>query len=97
VIIVDKLGKKVQLNNKLAIAEVTLNDSFNYVPKMSFATVIGINKKSLSIQYDTGCIDNDFISTEFVIISGEVINMTSYKSLQPQLEEHIYTKGFINV
>lgn len=95
-IIVDKLGKKVAINNKIAIAEVALNDSFKYIPKLSFATVISINKKSLSIQYENGCIDNDFTSKEFVIIQGEVINMTSFVSVQKQLEEHLYCSGFIN-
>lgn len=95
-IITDKLGKKVQLNNRLAIAEVAMGNDFKYIPKLSFATVISINKKSLSIQYENGCIDNDFTSKEFVIIQGEVINMTSFVSVQKQLEEQLYCNGFIN-
>lgn len=95
-IIVDKLGKRVQLNNRLAIAEVALNDNFVYTHKMSFATIIGINKDSLSVQYQNGCIDNEFNNTEFVIIPSEVINLHSYQTLEKQLEEHLYSSGFIN-
>lgn len=95
-IIVDKLGKRVQLNNRLAIAEVALNDDFVYTHKMSFATVIGINKNSLSIQYENGCIDNEFTNDQFVIIKAEVINL--YNCLEKQLEDNIYSSsiGFIN-
>lgn len=96
-IIVDKLGKKVVPNCRIAIAEVTLNGSFNYVPRLSFATVIAVNKKSLSIQYENSCIDNDFISKEFVIIQGEVINLYNYSTLEKELKQVVYTKGFINV
>lgn len=96
-IIVDRLGKKVLVNNKIAIAQVGLNSNLNYVSKLVFATVKGINKKSLSIEYEDNSIDNDFTNDQFVILPSDIINLMTYQSLEKQLEQHIYTTGFVNV
>ena len=90
-IIVDRLGKRVNLNNRLAIAELALDNSLRYNPIIKFAVVQNINPSSLSIKYDDGYLDDNFTNDQFVIISGEVINLFS------SLEKEVYNKGFINV
>lgn len=90
-IIVDRLGKRVNLNNRLAIAELALDNSLRYNPIIKFAIVLNINPSSLSIKYDDGYLDDNFTNDQFGIISGEVINLFS------SLEKEVYNKGFINV
>jgi hypothetical protein len=90
-IIVDRLGKRVNLSNRLAINELSKANSLRYNPIIKFAVVLNINSSSLSIQYDDGYLNDNFTNDQFVIIPSEVINLFS------SLEKEIYNKGFINV
>ena len=70
--IIDKLGNIVRLQDKLGIAELKLNKSLS--AQIVFATVIDINKDSLTIKYDNGLVDNNFSSNEFIIINNKVVD-----------------------
>lgn len=67
--IIDKLGKPVQTNNRIAIAELKLNDQLVKSAHLVFATVIKVFSDYLIIRYDNNMIDDNFISEEFIIIS----------------------------
>jgi hypothetical protein len=90
-IIVDRQGKKVNLNDRLAIAELALDNSLKYNPIIKFAVVLNINPSSLYIKYDDGYLEDNFTNNQFVIIQAEIINLFS------SLEKEVYNKGFINV
>lgn len=92
-IILDKQGKRPTVGCRIAIADVGMSDRFRLIPKMHLATVKGINKDSLCVQYDNDAygVNNEFTNTEFVIIPGEVV------SLYSSLEQELYKVGVVNV
>jgi hypothetical protein len=92
-IILDKQGKRPTVGCRIAIADVGINRQFSVIPKMYLATVTGINKDSLCVQYDNDAygVNDEFTNTEFVIIPGEVV------SLYGSLEQELYKVGVVNV
>ena len=69
--ITDRLKKVVTVNNRIAISELKLNDSFVKSAHLVFATVLNVFSNYLVIKYDSGMVDDNFVSKEFIIIPNE--------------------------
>jgi hypothetical protein len=66
--------RPVQVDDTIAVSEVSMNSNMRCIPNLVFAKVLAINKAEnfLSVSFTAGYQDDCFTNEEFVIIKSEL-------------------------
>jgi hypothetical protein len=80
--LLDKLLRPVQVNDTIAVSEVSMDSNMRCIPHLVFAEVLGVNKieNTLCVSFMAGYVDNCFTNEEFVVIKSDTKNEVSLAS-----------------